>query len=111
MQGILFPKNEEEMSQERLSMRKIEEILRLKYEVGLSHRAIAQSCSASASTGSEYVTHAKAAGLVDRFGRNAQAGEDNLSQQVDVFLLDRRIRSLANSTVYARASFVSTLYT
>ena len=51
------------MSQERLSMRKIEEILRLKYEVGLSHRAIAQSCSVSPSTVSEYVTHAKAAGL------------------------------------------------
>ena len=51
------------MSQERLSMRKIEEILRLKYEAGLSHRAIAQSCSVSPSTVSEYVTHAKAAGL------------------------------------------------
>ena len=51
------------MSQERLSMRKIEEILRLKYEVGLSHRAIAQSCSVSPSTVSEFVTHAKAAGL------------------------------------------------
>jgi transposase len=51
------------MSQERLSMRKIEEILRLKYEVGLSHRAIAQSCLVSPSTVSEYVTHAKAAGL------------------------------------------------
>ena len=51
------------MSQERLSMRKIEEILRLKYEVGLTHRAIAQSCLVSPSTVSEYVTHAKAAGL------------------------------------------------
>ena len=51
------------MSQERLSMRKIEEILRLKYEVGLTHRAIAQSCSVSPSTVSEYLTHAKAAGL------------------------------------------------
>ena len=51
------------MSQERLSMRKIEEILRLKYEAGLTHRAIAQSCLVSPSTVSEYVTHAKAAGL------------------------------------------------
>ena len=51
------------MSQVRLSMRKIEEILRLKYETGLSHRAIAKSCSVSPSTVSEYVTHAKAAGL------------------------------------------------
>jgi len=51
------------MSQVSISMRKIEEILRLKYEVGLPHRAIATSCGVSASTVSEYVTHAKAAGL------------------------------------------------
>lgn len=51
------------MAQTRLSMRKIEEILRLKYEVGLTHRAIAQSCGVSASTVSEYVTHARAAGV------------------------------------------------
>ena len=51
------------MSQARLSMRKIEEILRLKYEVGLTHRAIAKSCQVSCSTVSEYVTHAKAAGV------------------------------------------------
>jgi transposase len=44
-------------------MRKIEEVLRLKYEVGLTHREIAQSCAVSASTVSEYVTHAKAVGL------------------------------------------------
>ena len=51
------------MAQERLSMRKIEEILRLKYERGLSHRAIAQSCAVSAGTVSDYVSRAKAAGL------------------------------------------------
>lgn len=51
------------MAQARLSMRKIEEVLRLKYEVGLTHREIAQSCAISASTVSEYVTHAQAAGL------------------------------------------------
>ena len=51
------------MVQKRLSMRKIEEILRLKYEAGLSHRAIAQACAVSASTVSEYVAHAQAAGL------------------------------------------------
>jgi len=51
------------MSQASLSMRKIEEVLRLKYEVGLSHRAIAQSCGVSSSTVSTYVTHAKAAGV------------------------------------------------
>jgi transposase len=63
--GILFvnKNKEEKMSKARLSMRKIEEILRLKYEVGLSHRTIAQSCLVSPSTVSEYITHAKAAGL------------------------------------------------
>lgn len=51
------------MSHERLSMRKINEILRLKWEAGFSHRAIAQSCSVSPGTVSDYVTRAKAAGL------------------------------------------------
>ena len=51
------------MAQTRLSMRKIEEILRLKYELGLTHREIARSCAVSASTVSEYVTHAKAVGV------------------------------------------------
>ena len=51
------------MAQASLSMRKIEEILRLKFEIGLSHRAIAKSCGVSTSTVSEYVTHARAAGL------------------------------------------------
>ena len=51
------------MSQASLSMRKIEEILRLKFEIGLTHRAIAKSCGVSTSTVSEYITHARAAGL------------------------------------------------
>lgn len=44
-------------------MRKIEEILRLKYGVGLTHREIAGSCAVSAATVSDYVTRAQAAGL------------------------------------------------
>ena len=51
------------MPQASLSMQKIEEILRLKFELKLSHRAIARSCGVSISTVSEYVTHARAAGL------------------------------------------------
>ena len=51
------------MPRKGLSMRKIEEVLRLKYEAQLSHRAIAKSCSISASTVSEYVAAAKANGL------------------------------------------------
>jgi DNA-binding NarL/FixJ family response regulator len=38
------------MAQKRLSMRKIQEILRLKHEAGLSNRAIARACSISKET-------------------------------------------------------------
>ena len=51
------------MAQARLSMRKIEEILRLKYEAGRSNRAIGQACAVSASTVSDYLSRAQAAGL------------------------------------------------
>jgi len=51
------------MTQERLTMRKIREVLRLKWECGLKNRAIARSCSISHSTVSEYLQRAKAAGL------------------------------------------------
>jgi len=51
------------MSQERLSVRKIREILRLKEELGLSNRAIARACKVSNSTVGEYVGRAKRAGL------------------------------------------------
>jgi transposase len=51
------------MPAKRLSMRKIKEILRLKYEVGLSIRQIAKSCSAGKSTVYEYLSRASAAGL------------------------------------------------
>lgn len=51
------------MSKERLSMRKIKEVLRLRYEKGLSHRAIAQSCGIGCTTAREYVIRAEAAGL------------------------------------------------
>jgi len=51
------------MTQERLTMRKIREVLRLKWKCGLKNRAIARSCSISHSTVSEYLQRAKAAGL------------------------------------------------
>jgi transposase len=44
-------------------MRKLREILRLKFEVGLPHRAIAQACGVGVGTVSEYVQRAAAAGL------------------------------------------------
>jgi transposase len=51
------------MAQERLSMRKIGEVLRLKWTCGLSNRAIGRSCSISHSTVSEYLRRAEEAGL------------------------------------------------
>ena len=51
------------MPAERLSMRKIREILRLRFEQGLKHRAIARSISASAATVGDCLGRAKAAGV------------------------------------------------
>lgn len=51
------------MSQERLTVRKIREIIRLKYEAGLSNRAIAGACNVSNSTVGEYLRRAEAAGI------------------------------------------------
>jgi transposase len=51
------------MAPKKLPMRKIREILRLKYEAGLSHRAIARACSVGVGTVSLYATRAREAGL------------------------------------------------
>lgn len=51
------------MAKERLSMRKIVEILRLKHECGLKHRRIARSVGVARSTVCDYLYRAAAAGL------------------------------------------------
>lgn len=51
------------MPAERLSMRKTQEILRLKFGCGLSNRDIAKSVSVGRSTIGDYLLRAKAAGL------------------------------------------------
>jgi DNA-binding transcriptional regulator LsrR (DeoR family) len=51
------------MPTEPISMRKLKEILRLKYQAKLSHRKIAKSLSISASTISNYITSAKMIGI------------------------------------------------
>ena len=51
------------MPAKRLSMRKIREILRLKFECGQTNRKIAGSCSISRSTVADYLLRAGAAGL------------------------------------------------
>jgi transposase len=60
-------------------MKKIEEILRLKYESGLSNRAIAGACKISNSTVGEYLRRAKAAGISWPLG---ELGEDALYQKM-----------------------------
>ena len=44
-------------------MRQLRQILRLKYDKGLSHRAIARACSVGVGTVGDYVLRARAAGL------------------------------------------------
>ena len=51
------------MAQERLTLRKIREILRLKEETGLSNRAVARACKISNSTVGEYLRRAQQANL------------------------------------------------
>ena len=51
------------MGAERLPMRRIREVLRLKYESGLGHRAIAPACGVGVGTVSEYVRRAAEASL------------------------------------------------
>ena len=51
------------MAAERLSMRKKKEILRLKWEVGLSNRKVSESCGVGRTSVSEYVKRASRAGL------------------------------------------------
>ena len=51
------------MAKPRLSMRKIKEVLRLKYHCALSKREIAQSCQIGRSTVADYLWRAKQAGV------------------------------------------------
>jgi hypothetical protein len=51
------------MAAERLPLRKTKEILRLKFQAGLSQRAIARSVNVSQSTVNDYVGRAKVAKL------------------------------------------------
>jgi transposase len=62
MSSLIFFK-EDMMAKKRLSMRKVREILRLKFDCGLSNRQIAKSCSVSRSTVAEYIQRAKSSGL------------------------------------------------
>ncbi len=51
------------MGAKRLSMRQLREILRLKHDQQLTHRAIARACGVGVGTVSDYVRRAARAGL------------------------------------------------
>ena len=51
------------MPTERISMRKLKEILRLRFEAGLSYRQIAAAAKVSVGVAAKYVAHAEGAGL------------------------------------------------
>jgi len=68
------------MTRERLTMRKIQEVLRLKWDSKLSNRAIARSCSISHSTVKEYLQRAESAGL--RWPLAEPSTEDELFKQL-----------------------------
>lgn len=51
------------MAQERLCMRRIKEVLRLRFELKLSQRQVAVACGIGKTTVQEYISRAKAAGL------------------------------------------------
>jgi transposase len=67
------------MAQERLTVRKIKEIMRLKYEAGLSNRVIAGACKVSNSTVGEYLKRAEAVGISWPLG---EIGEDELYRKL-----------------------------
>jgi transposase len=67
------------MAKKRISMRKIKEVLRLKFEVGLSYEAIGKSCNLGHTTVGEYLRRAKDAGLGWPLSDNM---DDNLLEQL-----------------------------
>jgi transposase len=68
------------MSAERLSMRRVREILRLKLERGMSHREVARSVGVSASTVGDLLGRARAAGLV--WPLDPGLGDDELESRL-----------------------------
>src|SRR5215472_9410936 len=76
MAGSLPSKGRISLPARRLSVRKIKEVLRLKYEVGLGLRQIARSCSIGLGTAHEYLERAEAAKITWPLG--AEWDDDRL---------------------------------
>ena len=67
------------MARKRLTMKKIKEVIRLKYEAGLSNRAIAGACKISNSTVGDYLRRAADAGLGWPLG---DMGDEELNEKL-----------------------------
>lgn len=78
------------MPAERLSMRKMKEVLRLYFGVGLSKRKVARSCNISPSTAIEYIRRAELAGI----GWPLPDGIDDTALQSQLFPEERSGRWL-----------------
>src|ERR1700730_15003135 len=64
--GILFPADEgREMPARRLSMRKVQEVLRLLLVCGLSQRQVSRVCGVARASVTDYVARARRAGLLE----------------------------------------------
>src|SRR5258708_23227893 len=71
MAGSLPSKGRISLPARRLSVRKIKEVLRLRFEVGLGLRQIARSCSIGLGTVHEYLQRAEAAGVTWTLGEDS----------------------------------------
>lgn len=76
------------MARKRLTVKKIKEVIRLKYEAGLSNRAIAGACKISNSTVGDYLKRAADAGISWPLG---ELGDEELNQKL--FPEDQTIQS------------------
>lgn len=63
------------MTRRRISMRKIKEVLRLRFKSGLTYEAIAQGCNIGHTTVGEYLKRAKDAGLTWPLPEDMDEGE------------------------------------
>src|SRR5665647_1432940 len=66
------------MSAERLSMRKVKEVLRLRWSLGMSQRTIAKSCGIGPTSVAEYLRRAERAGL--KWPLPPELGDDQLER-------------------------------
>ena len=75
------------MARKRLTMKKIKEVIRLKYEAGLSNRATDGACKISNSTVGDYLKRAADAGLGWPLGELGDEELSSLHHELPTYLL------------------------